>query len=63
LDVNFTKNQLTNFTKEQEYGLLNRLDNDTSGFLYFAKNNNIFSEFKTLQKQEKVNKIYYAKVT
>lgn len=28
LDI-FLRNQTTQFTKEQEYGLLNRLDNDT----------------------------------
>jgi len=27
--VTFLKNQTTQFTKQQEYGLLNRLDNDT----------------------------------
>lgn len=63
LDLNFIKNQKSNFTKEQEYGLLNRLDNATSGFLYFAKNKDFYDKFKKLQKEEKIEKVYYAKVT
>jgi len=62
LENNFTKNQLTNFDKEQEYWLLNRLDNDTSWFLYFAKNKETYNKFKFLQKNENIEKIYYAKV-
>jgi 23S rRNA-/tRNA-specific pseudouridylate synthase len=61
--LNFIKNQKSNFTKEQEYGLLNRLDNATSGFLYFAKNKDFYDKFKKLQKEEKIEKVYYAKVT
>ena len=59
LDRNFTQNQLK-FSKEQEYWLLNRLDNDTAGFLYFAKTPEIYHNFKRLQKENKIQKIYYA---
>ena len=62
LDKSFTANQLKEFNKENEYGLLNRLDNDTSWFLYFAKNKDIFYKFKSLQKENKIKKIYYAKI-
>jgi 23S rRNA-/tRNA-specific pseudouridylate synthase len=59
LDENFTQNQLK-FSKEQEYLLLNRLDNDTAGFLYFAKTPQTYEKFKKLQKENKIQKIYYA---
>ena len=62
IDDNFTKNQLNNFLREQEYWLLNRLDNDTSWFLYFAKNKDIYNNFKELQKNEQIEKVYYAMV-
>lgn len=62
LDKNFTNNQLKIFSKDDEYWLLNRLDNATSGFLYFAKTPEIFHNFKNLQKENKINKVYYAKV-
>ncbi len=51
------------FTKEQEYGLLNRLDNDTSGFLYLAKTPLFFDQYKTLQSQHKLEKTYIADVS
>jgi len=62
LDTKFTENQKNNFTKENEYWLLNRLDNDTSWFLYFAKNQEFYKKFKNLQKEGKIDKVYYAKV-
>lgn len=56
-------NKLNNtFGKEKEFGLLNRLDNDTWWLLYFAKNQNIFDNFKLLQQQWKLNKIYIADI-
>jgi len=61
LPQDFTQNQLK-FPKEQEYWLLNRLDNDTAWFLYFAKTPEIYDNFKQLQKQNKITKIYYAQV-
>lgn len=51
------------FSKEQEYGLLNRLDNDTSGFLYFAKTPLFFDQYKFLQSQNKLEKTYIADVS
>jgi 23S rRNA-/tRNA-specific pseudouridylate synthase len=45
----FLHHQTTKFTKEQEYGLLNRLDNDTGGFLYFAKNPESYQFYKDQQ--------------
>ena len=62
LPINFIKNQISNFDKNEEYGLLNRLDNATSWFLYFAKNKHTYNSFKKLQKENKIQKIYYAKV-
>jgi len=62
LSQSFLDNQFNNFSKEQEYGLLNRLDNDTSWLLYFAKNQNIYNNFKEKQKNKEIEKTYYAKV-
>ncbi len=59
---NFIINQTTNFTKEQEYGLLNRLDNDTGWFLYFAKDKESFSFYKDQQKKWAIQKVYLAEV-
>lgn len=64
-DVNFTSfvnNQTTQFTKEQEYWLLNRLDNDTWGFLYFAKNPQSYQLYKDQQKKWEIQKMYLAEV-
>lgn len=58
----FLKNQTTQFTKQQEYGLLNRLDNDTGGFLYFAKNPESYRLYKEQQKQWETQKMYLAQV-
>lgn len=51
-----------NFTQKQEFWLLNRLDNDTSWILYFAKNISIYEKFKQLQKNSLINKVYIADV-
>jgi 23S rRNA-/tRNA-specific pseudouridylate synthase len=53
---------LKEFTQEDEYWLLNRLDNSTTGLLYFAKNKDIKKEYKELQKEWRVNKYYVAEV-
>lgn len=58
----FVDNQTTQFTKEQEFGLLNRLDNDTGGFLYFAKTPEIYTLYKAQQKKWLISKIYLAEV-
>jgi 23S rRNA-/tRNA-specific pseudouridylate synthase len=53
-------NQTKNFNKEQEYGLLNRIDNETSGLLYFAKTPEVYAWWKDLQSGEKIYKYYIA---
>jgi 23S rRNA-/tRNA-specific pseudouridylate synthase len=58
----FLDRQLKIFSKENELGLLNRLDNDTAGFLYFAKNNEAYERYKKLQSQGKVHKRYIAQI-
>ena len=49
------------FSKEEEFGLLNRLDTDTSGLLYFAKNKEVYDSWKQLQSDGKIEKYYLAK--
>ncbi|MEI8092213.1 MAG: pseudouridine synthase [bacterium] len=56
------RQQVDTFGQDQEFGLLNRLDNDTAGFLYFAKSVNAFDHFKSLQKSAKIQKFYIAQV-
>ncbi|RKW24945.1 hypothetical protein D8B45_01485 [Candidatus Gracilibacteria bacterium] len=50
------------FTKDEERGLLNRLDNATSGLLYFAKTREIKTNYKTLQQAGMVHKYYLLEV-
>jgi len=50
------------FTKAEEYGLLNRLDNETSWLLYFAKNPLIKNKYKLAQSEWKITKYYIADV-
>ena len=56
------RQQVDRFGQDQEFGLLNRLDNETGGFLYFAKNKEAFDHFKSLQKSELVKKFYLAQI-
>ena len=49
------------FTHEQEYGLLNRLDTVTSGLLYMAKHPETYSHRKQRQAASKIQKYYLAK--
>lgn len=56
------KNQKSEFSQEEEYWLLNRLDNETAGYLYFAKNKEICDEYKDSQKQWILQKTYLAQV-
>ena len=56
------QNQNVNFGREKEFWLLNRLDNDTWWLLYFASNQDIYDEYKSLQKSWKISKIYIADV-
>ncbi len=50
------------FTKDEEYGLVNRLDNDTSWLLYFAKTPLIKQQYKQAQAEWKIQKYYIADV-
>lgn len=50
------------FSREEEYGLVNRLDNDTAGLLYFAHSSTIKTEYKNLQSQGQIFKCYTASV-
>lgn len=50
------------FGKEEEFGLLNRLDNDTQWFLYFAKTPEIKSRYKNWQDEKKLVKQYLCDV-
>lgn len=54
--------QVDTFGQDQEFGLVNRLDNETAGFLYFAKSQKAFDHFKSIQKSGKVKKFYMAQV-
>lgn len=45
---------------DRELWLVNRLDNVTGGLLFFAKNPAIHSDYKLLQQEHRVEKIYYA---
>lgn len=54
------RQQVDTFGQDQEFGLLNRLDNETGGFLYFARSPEAFAHFKSLQKSELVKKFYLA---
>ncbi|MBP6256217.1 hypothetical protein KA405_00400 [Patescibacteria group bacterium] len=46
----------------EEYGLLNRLDTDTSGMVYFARSRVVYVQRRDLQREGKVQKWYLAKV-
>lgn len=64
-DINYhqvnDQNSLLVWEKQgRELGLINRLDNDTSWLLFFAKNPSIYLEYKRAQEQWRVTKIYYA---
>ena len=54
--------QLDMFGEKEELGLLNRLDNETAGFLYFAKSQKAFDRYRQLQAEGKINKRYIAQV-
>jgi len=50
------------FSQQDEYGLVNRLDNDTTGLLYLAKTPLFKEKYKQAQKDWKVEKYYIADV-
>lgn len=56
------QHQLNVFGNNEELGLLNRLDNETAGFLYFAKTKEAFDRYRELQAEGKVNKRYIAQI-
>ena len=56
----FENNQRTQFSRKQECGLLNRLDNATGGFLYFAKTPQAYTNYRAFQKQGRIQKTYLA---
>jgi 23S rRNA-/tRNA-specific pseudouridylate synthase len=61
--VAFVEGQKTQFTQSQEFWLLNRLDNDTWGFLYFAKDPEVYTMYKEHQQIWLINKMYLAEVS
>lgn len=54
--------QFTTFGKDEELWLLNRLDNETAGFLYFAKTQKAFERYRHFQAEGKINKWYIAQI-
>ncbi len=58
----FVARQRSIFWEQEEFWLLNRLDNATSGLLYFAKSPAIKEDYKTLQKLGKLRKTYLLEV-
>lgn len=50
------------FGEKEEYWLVNRLDNETTGLLYFAKTPLFKQRYKRQQQLDKVDKIYLATV-
>lgn len=50
------------FSVQEEYGLLNRLDTDTSGYLYFARSREVYEQRRDWQRAGKVKKWYLAQV-
>lgn len=50
------------FSQQDEYGLVNRLDNDTTGLLYLAKTPLFREKYKQAQKDWKIEKYYVADV-
>jgi 23S rRNA-/tRNA-specific pseudouridylate synthase len=54
--------QSIHFSYKEEFGLLNRLDNDTAGLLYFAKTPWVCIKYKQAQNTGNIQKIYTATV-
>lgn len=59
---NIVQSQKAFFWEEKEFWLLNRLDNDTSWILYFAKNLKIYNKFREYQKNMMIDKYYITQV-
>lgn len=62
LKKSIIQQQLTEFGQEGELWLLNRLDNETAGLLYFAKTQEAFNKYRQLQTEGKINKWYIAQI-
>lgn len=56
------QNLINVFWEEKEFWLLNRLDNDTWGLLYFAKSEAIYDEYKIKQNKNLIQKFYITQV-
>lgn len=54
--------QIKVFGEDEELWLLNRLDNETAWFLYFAKTQEAFDRYRQLQSEGKVHKRYVAQI-
>lgn len=54
--------QMKEFSHQEEFGMLNRIDNDTSWFLYFAKNREVYESFGWWQDKKLISKYYLAQV-
>jgi len=54
--------EVAGFTSNDEYGLLNRLDNETSWVLYFAKTMADYELYRSLQSKHLIKKYYVANV-
>ena len=50
------------FSRDEEYGLLNRLDTATSGLLYFARSREVYEQYRVWQHAGLVKKWYFAEV-
>jgi 23S rRNA pseudouridine1911/1915/1917 synthase len=50
------------FSRDEEYGLLNRLDTDTSGLLYFARSREVYEQYRAWQRAGIIQKYYLAQV-
>lgn len=53
---------INTFNQDKEFGLLNRLDNDTWWLLYFAKTLAVYNNYKTKQDQDLLQKFYITQV-
>ncbi len=62
LTPNIIKQQFDIFGKSQELGLLNRLDNETAGFLYFANSQETIQRYRQIQAKGNINKWYIAQI-
>lgn len=62
VDMQFFAEQKNRFSLQEEYGLVNRLDNDTAGLLYFARTQAVYNLYLHAQDNEGVVKHYVAAI-